>query len=84
MIDVKGDQVKLGVKAPRSLSVHRGEIYQEIQEQNEKGCKFWFFRCFGKNRKTLSSEKIGILIGNFMAKKDSKKSLWYFPLLLFF
>ncbi len=36
VIDVKGDQVKLGVKAPRSLSVHRGEIYQEIQEQNEK------------------------------------------------
>ena len=34
VIDIKGDQVKLGVKAPRDITVHRKEIYLEIQNQN--------------------------------------------------
>ncbi len=36
VVDIKGDQIKLGVKAPRSLSVHRTEVYRGIKEQNEK------------------------------------------------
>ncbi|MBP8986741.1 MAG: carbon storage regulator CsrA, partial [Spirochaetes bacterium] len=27
IIDIKGDQVKLGIKAPKTISVHRKEIY---------------------------------------------------------
>ncbi len=27
VIDIKGDQVKLGIKAPRKVTVHRKEIY---------------------------------------------------------
>jgi len=34
VIDIKGDQVKLGIKAPKSITVHRKEIYLEIQNQN--------------------------------------------------
>lgn len=34
IIDIKGDQVKLGVKAPKSVAVHRKEIYDEIQKEN--------------------------------------------------
>ena len=34
VIDIKGDQIKLGVKAPKSITVHRKEIYLEIQDQN--------------------------------------------------
>ncbi len=34
IIDIKGDQVKLGIKAPRRISVHRKEIYEEIQQEN--------------------------------------------------
>jgi carbon storage regulator len=36
VIDVQGDTVKLGIKAPRSLSVHRQEIYDEIQAANRE------------------------------------------------
>ena len=36
VVDIKGDQVKLGVKAPKEISVFRQEIYQEIQEENKK------------------------------------------------
>lgn len=34
IIDIKGDQVKLGIKAPKMISVHRKEIYEEIQQEN--------------------------------------------------
>lgn len=34
VIDIKGDQIKLGIKAPRRISVHRKEIYEEIQSEN--------------------------------------------------
>ena len=33
-LDIKGKQLRIGVEAPRNVSVHRGEIYQMIQEQN--------------------------------------------------
>ncbi len=36
VIDIKGDQIKLGIRAPRSVSVHRSEVYREIQEQNQQ------------------------------------------------
>lgn len=34
VVAVQGDQVKLGIKAPRSIAVHRKEIYEEIQKEN--------------------------------------------------
>jgi len=34
IIDIKGDQVKLGIKAPKSIAIHRKEIYEEIQKEN--------------------------------------------------
>jgi len=34
VIDIKGDQIKLGIRAPRSVTVHRKEIYEEIMQEN--------------------------------------------------
>ena len=39
IVDVKGDKVRLGINAPRSISVHRKEIYEAIQkEKAENKC----------------------------------------------
>ena len=36
VVAVDRDQVKLGIEAPRSIAVHRSEIYDEIQRQNRE------------------------------------------------
>ena len=37
IVDVRGDKVRLGITAPKDISVHRREVYDAIQrEKNEK------------------------------------------------
>lgn len=36
VIEVKGDQVRIGIDAPRSLPVYRKEVYEEIKEENRR------------------------------------------------
>ncbi len=39
IVDVRGDKVRLGISAPRSISVHRKEIYEAIQREKEQKAK---------------------------------------------
>ncbi len=34
VLDVRGDTVRLGIEAPRSVQVHRAEVYAEVQAAN--------------------------------------------------
>ena len=36
ILDIKGDQVKIGIKAPKDVSIYRKEIYEQIQKENEE------------------------------------------------
>lgn len=36
VIEVRGDQVRLGISAPRSVPVHREEVALEIRRANER------------------------------------------------
>lgn len=35
VLEIRGDQVKLGVKAPRQVPIYRKEVYLQIQKENE-------------------------------------------------
>ena len=34
LLEIKGAQVKLGIEAPKSISIHRQEIYERIRREN--------------------------------------------------
>jgi len=34
VLEVKGRQVRVGIKAPKGVTVHREEVFQKIQEEN--------------------------------------------------
>lgn len=60
VIEIKGDQVKLGIRAPRNVAVHRTEIYREIQEQNKEAAQ------------TPAPESLDT-IASLLKKRDEKK-----------
>lgn len=39
ILDVKGDLVKLGIDAPKEVSIHRKEIYVQIENANKEAIK---------------------------------------------
>ena len=34
VVQIKGKQVRLGIKAPKETKIHREEVYKAIQDQN--------------------------------------------------
>ena len=36
VLEVRGDQVRLGIKAPRHVSVHREEVHAAIEQENRR------------------------------------------------
>jgi carbon storage regulator len=36
VVDVRGDKVRLGIEAPREVSVHRIEVYEAIQREKSE------------------------------------------------
>lgn len=51
LIDVKGDQVKIGVEAPSNVKVYRQEVFEAIQSENKAAAS------------QISIERLGKLFG---------------------
>ena len=39
VLEVRGEQVRLGIRAPKDVAVHRKEIYEQIHEENVEATK---------------------------------------------
>jgi carbon storage regulator len=57
VIEVRGDAVRIGIQAPRSVSVHREEVYRELQRANEQAA-------------AASDEAIGATVDELLARDD--------------
>jgi carbon storage regulator len=40
VVDIRGDKVRIGVKAPSNIPVHRKEVYDAIRRENEGASEF--------------------------------------------
>jgi carbon storage regulator len=36
VLEVRGEQVRIGIRAPKNVTVHRKEIYEQIAEENRE------------------------------------------------
>lgn len=61
VIDIQGDQVRIGITAPKNVPIHRKEIYEEIRKENLSAIA-------GKNT------DIQVLNEKFKKKADSASS----------
>lgn len=39
VLEVKGEQIKLGISAPKSIPIYRKELYLQIQESNKQAAE---------------------------------------------
>jgi carbon storage regulator len=39
VVQIKGKQVRLGIKAPKETKIHREEVYKAIQDQNTEAAQ---------------------------------------------
>jgi carbon storage regulator len=39
VVDIRGDKVRLGITAPKEISVHRKEVYEAIKRENREAAQ---------------------------------------------
>ena len=60
VLGIKGSQVRLGVNAPKSVSVHREEVYDRINDENSKNS--------GENTKTSEKKRKFVMFSGEVAE----------------
>ena len=61
VIEVRGDAVRIGIEAPRSLSVHREEVWLELRRANAAAA-------------SSSDEAVGAAVEQLLSAKDKRES----------
>lgn len=62
VVDIRGDKVRLGIKAPSHVAVHRKEIYDAIKRENEQAAR-------------LSEGELGALSSNIPARRTTRRAI---------
>lgn len=39
VLEIRGDQIKIGISAPKEVPIYRKEVYVQIQKENEEAMK---------------------------------------------
>ena len=39
VLDIRGDQVRLGIRAPRAVTVHREEVFAQVEAANREAVR---------------------------------------------
>lgn len=39
ILEIRGDQIKIGISAPKEVPIYRKEVYDQIQEENKTALK---------------------------------------------
>ena len=39
ILEIKGDQIKIGIDAPKNITIYREEIFKQIEEENKEALK---------------------------------------------
>ena len=58
VLEVKGDQVKIGISAPKEVPIYRKEVYLQIQDSNKEAMQadLEALRCW-KTRTKITTDK---------------------------
>lgn len=54
VLGIQGDQIKIGIIAPKQITVHRKEIYEQIQSENIEAAK----------NKKISMDSLNTMLNN--------------------
>ena len=46
VLEIRGDQIKIGISAPKNVPVYRKEVYLQIQKENEASLKADWLEAF--------------------------------------
>lgn len=60
IMEIKGRSVRIGIEAPKSMVIHREEVYQKIQEENRLASEWG----------DVNMKTIGDLLKNIGRKKE--------------
>ena len=63
IVDVRGDKVRLGINAPRTIQVHRKEVYEAIRRENTEAANVRIDDLNGLSRRVPPRAKRGLRRG---------------------
>jgi len=68
VVDIRGDKVRLGIKAPSHVAVHRKEIYDAIKRENEQAARL-------SGPGGIDQGELGALSSNIPARRTTRRAI---------